>query len=159
METRFLRVVHLFGVPVFFLHTVARRIPALRSTLHLKLRGIYLNRFLIVCLATPPAVRRYLGSLHTLPSSSWRCQRLPVPTVLPPGQPFLPWSPLPKSLRTSPRCAIAIHGQEALKDAGPATRIARSTLVRVSPGWASRPPYPFETCLGSEEVRRIIGNA
>ena len=48
-------------------------------------------------------LRSYPGSLQTPLSSSWRCQRLPVPTVLPQSHPFLPWSSLPKSLRIPPR--------------------------------------------------------
>ena len=44
----------VFGVPVFFLHMVAHRIPALHPILNLKLlRGIYLDQFLIFCLTTP----------------------------------------------------------------------------------------------------------
>lgn len=43
----------VFGVPVFFLHMVAHRIPALRPILHLKLlHGIYLDQFIIFCLTT-----------------------------------------------------------------------------------------------------------
>ena len=44
----------VFGVPVFFLHMVAHRIPALRPILHYKLiHGIYLDQFTIFCLTTP----------------------------------------------------------------------------------------------------------
>ena len=44
----------VFGIPVFFLHMIAHRIPALRPILHLKLLpGIYLDQFVILCLTTP----------------------------------------------------------------------------------------------------------
>ena len=44
----------VFGIPVFFLHMVAHRIPALRPILDLKLlHGIYLDQFIIFCLTTP----------------------------------------------------------------------------------------------------------
>ena len=44
----------VFGIPVFFLHMVAHRIPALRPILRLKLlHGIYLDQFVIFCLTTP----------------------------------------------------------------------------------------------------------
>lgn len=44
----------VFGIPVFFIHMVAHRIPALRPILHFKLiHGIYLDQFTIFCLTTP----------------------------------------------------------------------------------------------------------
>ena len=44
----------VFGIPVFFLHMVAHRIPVLHPILNLKLlHGIYLDQFLIFCLTTP----------------------------------------------------------------------------------------------------------
>ena len=44
----------VFGIPVFFIHMIAHRIPPLRPILHLKLiQGIYLDQFTIFCLTTP----------------------------------------------------------------------------------------------------------